>query len=274
MNCFRKMLASMLLFVVGFVSISENTYAVEVNRTLDNIVYVDGVAFRVETDFETGIVSVLPLLDRNIVLEVFPDGHGEAVAYSQESGSIEEYELEIMDLSADKVDIDVLDKSGDYIDSIDSVEELMSDSYEGQEAVTVLVGISLETLITALIEIAACILVAGIIYYAGKAVVAELSREKSNKDYYFKAYIMDHNVFINLSNRLSRQSAIACIRSGNNIYTMLRDNAKSITLATGLGCEGPEISCLSGGKVMFYHYHVGHRINKAHIFYGSAVIGK
>lgn len=149
---------------------------------------------------------------------------------------------------------------------------MISDSYDGQAAVavTVVTAITIETLITAILTAAACIVVAGVIYYAGKSVAKEIERTKQQNNY-FKAYVEKKNVFINISNSISRASAISRIHSGSDVYTYKRSAAKSLTKATGLGCTSPEISCFKGKKVRFYHYHTANR-NEAHIFYGLPVI--
>lgn len=171
------------------------------------------------------------------------------------------------------VDIEVIDEDGNVVEKNDEYDDLINDSYDGQVAatVTVVTAITVESLITALLASAACIAVSGVIYYGAKAAVHEIEKTKNQKKYYYKAYINNKNVFINL-NRISKASAISHIRRGKDIYTYTKSLAKAVTKESGLGVSSPDISCFKGKKVKFYHYHTSPQ-NGSHIFYGVPVIG-
>ena len=243
---------------------SKNNYSEEV--------YVDGEKFVITTNLDDGTVTVNSADKEDESVLVLSDNAGaEVKVYDAEEKDYEDYFLEIENLSDNDIDIDVIDESGNVIEEIDDYDDLIDDTYEGQMEVAIVTGITIEALITALLQAAACIAVAGVIYYAGKAVVAEIEKSKEQQKYYYKAYIYNKNVFINLANRISRASAISRIRSGVNIYTYKKANAKSVTVDAGLGVSSPDISCFSGKKVKFYHYHTSPK-NNSHIFYGAPVI--
>lgn len=237
------------------------------------VVYVDGEEFIVTTNLDDGIVTVKTTdKDDESVLEISGNGDANVTVLDNIEEEYVDYSLDIEDFSEENLDIEVIDEDGNVVEKIDEYDDLINDSYDGQVAATVTVAtvISVESLITALLASAACIAVAGVIYYGAKAAVREIEKTKEKKKYYYKAYIYNKNVFINL-NRISKASAISRIKSGENIYTYTKSLAKEVTKASGLGVSSPDISCFKGKKVKFYHYHTSPK-NKSHIFYGVPVI--
>lgn len=201
-------------------------------------------------------------------LEISSDGDGIATVYDEEEEQYTEYLLEIDELSYDDMDIDVID-GGEIIESFDDIDDIINDSYEGQATVAVITGITIQTLITAILKAAACIAVAGVIYYGAKAAVKAIQKNSSKKKSYYKAYIYNKNVFISLKSKISKKSAVKRIKSGLNVYTYTASLAKSAVLATGRKCSSKEISDLKG-KVRLWHYHTIPK-NKSHIFFGVPV---
>ncbi|MGL5260639.1 MAG: hypothetical protein ACRC7V_11065 [Lachnospiraceae bacterium] len=190
--------------------------------------------------------------------------------YDETEEKFDNYSLEIEELSYNDVEVDVVDDDGEVVESFDSPDDVIEDTYDGQAAVVVVVtGITVGTLITAILEAAACIAIAGVIYYGAKAAVKAIEKSSSKQKYYYKAYIYDKNVFIAIKNSISKASAVSRIKSGLNVYTYTASLAKSAVTATGLGCSSKDISDLSG-KIRFWHYHTVPK-NKSHIFFGLPV---
>lgn len=269
---FLKQIISVMLIVSIIVTLlgsSTEVYASEAMGNESEIVYVDGYAIRVTTDVETGTVTA-ESVDKsdNSMLEISEYNENVATIYDEEEDSYVDYILEIEDLSETAIDIVVYDEEGEIVEQYESIDDLIEDSYEGQVAITIVTGITVSALITAILQVAACVAVAGVIYYGAKAAVNAIEKSASQKKYYYKAYIYNKNVFINL-NQISTNSAISRIKSGQNIYTYTASLAKSAVVSAGLGCTSSEISCLAG-KIRFYHYHTNPR-NGAHSFYGIPV---
>ena len=270
---FKQSIVIMLIFAIILTSTQFNVKAIDNNiGVTSQRVYVDGEEFIVTTNLDDGVVTV-ESADKSdeSILEITESGEASASVFDASEEEFVDYVLDIEDLSEENLDIEVIDENGNVVEMIDEYDDLIDDSYDGQAAtVTVITAVTVETLITALLVSAACIAIAGVIYYGAKAAVKEIEKSKEQKKYYYKAYIYNKNVFINL-NRISKTSAISRIKNGKNIYTYTKSLAKDVTKVSGLGVSSPDISCFKGKKVKFYHYHTSPK-NGSHIFYGVPVI--
>lgn len=125
----------------------------------------------------------------------------------------------------------------------------------------------------AALEAAACIAIAGIIYYGAKAAVKAIEKNSKKQKYYYKAYIYKNNVFINISNTISRVSASNRLKAGSDTYTYTASLAKQIVNDAGGPCSAKDISN-NKGKLNFYHYHIGtiKKHTSAHSFFGIGVM--
>lgn len=267
----RKMI---VLLLVACIALSDTDMQVNAEMTTGStseVVYVDGNPIRVTVNPLNGTIMAEAVNKRDDSSLVISENSENIVTiYDNNENNYVDYELDIEDLSYDEIDVDVYDEDGDIVESYDDVNDLLDDTYEGQAAtVTVVTTITVGSLITALLEAAACIAIAGVIYYGAKAAVKAITQKSQKKDYYYKAYIYNKNVFINISNSISKTSAITRIKTKQNVYTFYSSNAKAIVKSTGLGCTASEISDLKG-KIRFYHYHTANR-NGAHSFYGNPV---
>lgn len=268
----KKMLT---LLIVVSVSVTElfshiTAYAMDGFGKVSEVVFVDGNKIKVTIDVATGnVVSESVDSGEKSCLEIKSNGESVATVLDEEEGYVD-YVLDIEDLSYSDVDVKVIDDNGEIVEEYDEYEDIVEDTYEEQAvAVTVVTGITVGTLITAVLEVAACIVVAGVIYYGAKAAVSAIKKSANKRKYYYKAYIYQKNVFINISKNISTESAVKRIRLGKNVYTYTSSRAKKIVVKTGLGYTAPEISDLRG-KIRFYHYHTANR-NGAHSFYGLPV---
>lgn len=261
----------MLIGVLIFTNIDCNVYADATSEgSYAEVVYVDGNAIKVTVDAENGIIKS-QAVDRfdESSLTICENSDNIITVYDDEEEDFVDYEIEINDLSEENVDIEIINENDEIVDEFNDYDELIEDSYDGQASVAVLTTITVGSLITAILEASACIAVASVIYYGAKAAVKAIKKKKENKSYYYKAYIYEKNIFINLK-KISRASAVSRIKKKKNVYTYKSSNAKNIVLATGLGCTSSEISDLRG-KIRFYHYHTANR-NGAHSFYGTPKI--
>lgn len=266
----KKIVSCIIIGALVFTTSNFKIYANPDTCEISQVVYIDGNAIEVIVDAENGIIKAQAINgsdDSSLIIS--ENGESTATVYDKTEDEYIDYSLEVETLTKDDVDIAVVDEGGEIVKEIDDYGDIINDTYEEQFAVGIITAITIETLITALLVTAACITVSGVIYYAAKSAVKAIEKNKANKSYYYKAFIYNKNVFINL-NRISTSSAISRIRSGLNIYTYTSSLAKNITLSTGLGCSSPEISDLKG-KVRFYHYHTANK-NGSHIFYGLPII--
>lgn len=269
-KCIKQIVACILVATLFVVNTNIEAYAEEKNNVLKEVVYVDGSAIEVTIDIENGVISskAVDSSDESS-LTIYRDAENEITVYDEAEGDFVNYKIEIEDLTEEDVDVTIIGENNEIVERYDEYNDLIEDSYDGQAAVAVITIITAETLIAAVLQVCACIAVAGVIYYGAKAAVKEIEKTKERKSYYYKAYIFEKNVFINLNN-ISYNAAVSRIKSGLNVYTYTAAQAKNIVIATGLGCRPSEISCLEG-KIRFYHYHPGIK-NGAHSFYGLPVV--
>lgn len=263
----KKIVSMLLILVMITCSMDVQAWAEQV---VEETVYVDGSPIKVIVDPEKGTIVAEALgQGEDSRLVISETEMNVATVYNEQQQNYVNYKLEINDLSENKVDIEVINEEGNIIDQIDDVNEITNNSYVGRAAVTVITTITVETLITAILEAAACIVVGSVIYYGARAAVTAIKKDKDKKKSYYKAYIYNKNVFIDMYNNISRKKAVKRIKKGKNVYVYSSKKAKQIVKDTGLGCTPSEISCLKG-KVRFYHYHTANR-NGAHSFYGNTV---
>lgn len=269
---FKKFVAGVMVVVMSV--LGSNCQVIAATEKVVETVYNDGIEYKVITDVNKGTITIKTADDMNDAeLMIYANkSEGTACVYNEENACFENVNLKINTLTEKEVDVVVTDEEDEIVDRITSIDEIVEDSYEPQAAVavTVVVGITVETLLEVLLGICAAIAVAGVVYYGAKAAVRAIEKTKDDKKAYFKAYIFDKNVFVNIKNKISRAQAISRIRNRDNVYTYTRDQAKDVTVAAGFGVVGPEISCLSG-KIVLYHYHRGDR-KGAHIFYGVPIV--
>ena len=265
-NIVKKIVSVILVVVLLVVSTDINVLSSDFKEISEDIVYVDGNEIRVSINTEEGYVKAESTSSQDDSYIIIYEDSGSVInVFDENEMDYVEYDLEIKSLTNEDIDITIYDDNGELYDRFDDINDLFKDSYVTQAAVAVVVGITAETLITAILEAAACIVVASCIFYGAKAAVETIKSSKETRSYYYKAYIYEKNVFINLNN-ITYNSAVSRIINKRSIYTYTSSMAKSVVLATGLGCTSSEISDLKG-KVRFYHYHTANR-NGAHAFYG------
>ena len=196
------------------------------------------------------------------------DGVAE-ITVLDENNELNQYEAKIEDLSENNVNITVLDDDNEIVEEYDDEDDLLVDEYECQAAVTVGV-ISVTTLLQVLLAITACIVIAGITYYAVSTVQAKIAQDKKKKQYYYPACLKGKDVYIAYNKSISSSAASNRIRSGMSIYTYTSSLARTAVSNAGYGVIGPEIDSkknMKKGYIYYKHYHTGNR-NGAHAWYG------
>lgn len=237
-----------------------------IGNSYENVVYVEGHAFKVSTSFEGD--TIVESLENETRLVMDENGNADIVL-EDNNGIIENFDAEINDLSEENVDI-VITQSGNVVDEITSYDELVEDSYEGQVAVagvTITLGMVLEALALAAITV----VVAGVTCYAVDALEKQI---KKNKNYIFYAYLAAGNVFINPTS-IDEKTAISHIKvtgDSGGVYTYFQTNAASLAQKSTRYWCGPEnhftIPKMMLGMTFYDHYH--NCESGAHIWYGTA----
>ena len=267
-----SVLAVMLVIAIMFSSGLSKVLAVSINGTLDTVVYIDGVKF-VITDTEDRVIVKAEGESSNFKMYLFDNG----TAYAEgkdENGKDTKVWLNINELSEDKVDIDLKTEDG----TVTKLTSLNEDEYEGQMAATITYGgIAIYSAI--LWALAALLVTSAVVYIAGEAYQAlDYALRKSRLSYnkYYKAHIYNNSVFIT-KDSISKNSAIARVGLGRDVYTYKSSDARRVAVAiTGL-VKGPEIDkqTKSSGAlkkgIYYYHYHTWPK-NGAHVFYGNAYV--
>lgn len=270
----KRILSVLLCLALLCCSINITAFAAEIND--QKTVYVDGKAF-VYSIASDGTLEVQGKSDNGkSYLTILPDGTAEAQAMD-ETGQYIQYELEINDLSLEKVDVTATHESSTFarglqrtqiVEHFTCVEDIMGKSYVGQASLVVVTGISLSTLLTVVLTITGTIVVGGCIYYAVANVIEKIKSDSAKQKYYYKAHIADYVTYIAFySGTITQSQAASRIKSGQNVYTYTKSLAKAAVVSAGLGCiTSPEIH-LRSGALTFYHYHTANR-NGAHSLYG------
>jgi len=241
-----------------------------------NTVYLDGQAFTFSVELD-GTVNVKGKgSNSKAYLTILSNGTGAAQTVD-ENGTCIQYELQVNDLSLNKVDVTASQKDKPHKNNnqkpknekhYKSVKEIVGDSYVGQATLVAAAGISLATLLTVVLTITGTIVIGGCIYYAVANVIEKIKSDSSKQKYYYKAYISNYVTYIAFySGTITQNQAASRIKSGQNVYTFTKSLAKAAVVSSGLGCiTSPEIH-LRKGTFSFYHYHTANR-NGAHSLYG------
>ncbi len=269
----KKIIASLLAVTLMFNSFIQEVSAVETQNGIIETehIYLDGIeyVYHVGVNGEIEVEAV----SKNTEGKLTVDSNAQAVAeVLDENGNIEEYEIEINDLTDKEVDVDIFDDNGKLIEEYDTMEELLEDEYECQAVATMSVTvISVSTLLKVLLLIAATVIVSGVVYYAAATVAETIQNNKKKRNLYYSAYLKGKDVYISYNKSISFKSAVSRVRYGKNIYTWTSANAKNVVLATGLGtipkAEIDSASSRKKGFVYYYHWHTKNR-NGAHAWFG------
>lgn len=261
---FRKIISFIICLTIIAVNITLKGNAADNNSTRE-IVYVDGIAFEYYIS-DLG-ETIIKSLDDNgkTYLKLDSNGNAEAEVFNKEN--YEQYNLDIQDLSEENLYIEVK-KDNELVEVFDKVDDILSDEYTGQAAITMGTGIAIGTLVTVLLQVTATVVIGGLTYYAVSTVIDKIKNNKNNKNAYYKASIQNYTTYIAFySGKITKNQAASRIKSKQNVYTYTKDLAKQAVVASGLGCiTSPEIHYRKG-KFSFYHYHTLRR-NGAHSLYG------
>ncbi len=268
MRIFKKTLSFIICFVLVVGRLAFNVNAIEIEK---EIVYVDGIAFECYTNDNGELIISSLDDDGQTYLKVYPDGSAESQILDDD-GVLEEYYLEIEELTEEEVYVEVIDEEGEIVEVYDEPEDLVADDYEGQSASLVIgagVVISIGALLKIILAITGTIIVAGLTYTLLVNVIEKIESDAKKQNYYYKASVdgKNHAVYIAYnSGTITLNQAISRLKSGQDVYTFFKSQAKVAVAGTGKNYIGPERS-KTKGTIQFYHYHPS-ETNRAHALYG------
>lgn len=266
----KKLHKAIAVLMVAVLLVTTSKWS-DITTKVKDIIYIDGT--RIEYEIENDGVK---LASGKSYFTVQDDGNGSAHIVNE--GRVEDYDLNIVDLSEEKVYVIATNKKTGETFTIDNLDEV-NGIYSGQAAIaltgTTALLLSLQTFLYYMLICGLVITVAGIVYYAADKVITKIKQNKDNvQSKYYPAYLRGKMVYIAMKNPISLSTASSYIRSGRNIYTYRSDNARRAVTGSGLGClPRPEIdSNRKKGYIYFYHWHTENR-NGAHAWYGTPVWG-
>lgn len=249
---------------------------------LSDSVYVDGIEFNINLDLETGNITVLGNTDISMgELILKPDG--DAIVNIENNGIADEYyTLEIESLSKNNVDIDIYDEKGVFVTTYQDYDEIMADTYVGQEAITWSLIITGAILLTAVIASECIIYISNVLYIMADKFYNTVSRaveavKTRAYNYYYPAYIDSANYIVYISPKgISLTSAANKIAGGGHVYSFTSSMAKSVINSAGyIACDssGQQTSEFHRrtGRIVFRHWHRGRTNSRGNIVkYGDA----
>ena len=268
----KKIISVILIIVTLTVLEMQQSFAVTNAEKRTNI-YVDGIKFEIYMDDEN-IVVASNEKNGNSKMIIDPEGNAE-IYINDSNGNGQKLTMKINDLTDEKIMISVRGGNGEII-QFNSIEDLESDEYIGQVALTIgigtVVGSLLSAAVTALLISAAVVVIGGVTY---TALDYALQKVKVRYNSYYRAYRRNNVVLVSTSS-ISFNTAVARIRTRQDIYTYYQSNARSVVAAAGLGVIGPEIDSRTSSSgwlkrgIYYYHYHPGNR--SCHAFFGKAYV--
>jgi hypothetical protein len=256
----------------------QNMAAVAVSESFSEFksVYADGMEYLYKFTLEEGIT--IKTADGEAELTI--DNYGNGVAKVEEFGEEKEYQLEVKELSYEKVDVEVINEEGVKVEEYKEYDDLVKDEYIGQ---TVLVGFSVSVLgivLTVLLAMGVIAYINGDLHVLVSEVVSAIQATAQLVNAYFSATFTSNKAYVLINPvSISASSAVNRIGLGLNVYTLLPANALSIVNATGLTpaslhTNKNHASCDS--CTYYSHYHTanhgsGASQNHAHSWYGFPV---
>ena len=270
----KKLLSSILIILFLFNAIfvnCETVYAddsdIQQLTQLTDPVYVDGVESDIDIDFSTGNIIVTgktEVSEGTLVLE--PDGEA-AIEIENNNLEDESYTLDIDELSADNVDVEIYD-DGELVANYDEYDEIIEDAYEGQTAIQV--GVYVGATLLLYIVTSYVIVKSGITYCMAKHFTKAIEKAKAAvkekaRSYYYPTLITKvkgkNMVYIDpYGVNLNRAAAI--VKANGNIYSYTASMAKKAINKAGYAAVNTkgvknsyDLHTASGYQ--FKHYHRG-----------------
>lgn len=268
-----------ILFIAFCLTINNSSFSVLANLSGDAIsesIYMDGIEYTMTID-EDGNTKISAVFDGILTILEVDSETGEAILLDYKDKHVEEVTVQIDELNDDAVDVFISDDSTGEEIQINSIDDLMDESYVGQEALTLgawALTAAVAALLAALAKIALTIVVVGVTFYA-----LHKTTEKVKNGNYYRAHVPPANskletIYVNFTS-LTKTQAINRIKKGQSTYTFFKSHAKSIVVGAGYGVTSAENHANTGKKkgVYFSHFHTSNR-NGAHSFYGTPTIKK
>lgn len=271
-----------LVFLVTLFCIPQISAAASTGEMNKQIVYVDGVEVEMYVDRNFNVVVQTVGQEENAEMIITKSGNAEVSVES--NGKTTELDVEINALSENNVDVEI-SQDGIVLDSVNNVDELILDDYDGQFAAAIpIVVLTAEQLalllLGAFLMMYGAKIINGVLMIAVETFQTTVQKVKDLMNSYFDAVVVpDDTVYVN-PKPISNKTAITRIKIGRSIYTLYQDNAKSAVKSAGMGVSKAEHH-KKVGKIGIFLWHF-HTLNKtpnvkdeslvAHSFYGTPVI--
>lgn len=272
-NILKKTTTILLILAMLFNTIFINQPVVYANEQELEKIYIDGIEYAISITEDLNVKVNTFIEGEMYSLEINKfDGSGELTSTSEDINA-NDYAIQIQELSESDVDLTISDNRTNEVQEIDSIDELIDESYVGQAAAAVTFGgiagkALLAAIAAALAKAATVVVVGGVTYHA----VTKIS-EKIRKGSYYPAIISGNNVLI-APNAINRSKAVERLKNRMSIYTILSSHAKGAVKDTHMGVTQSENHYNSGKKgVFFSHYHTLQRRGE-HAFYGMPKVRK
>lgn len=271
MKKWYKYLAFVLAIVMAVTHTQWGSNVTGLVAKVKDVIYIDGtkLSYEMEADGVT-------LSSGKSSLTIQDDHTG--TAHIVNDDSVEDFELNIVDLSRDAVYVVATNKKTGEQFTIDHLGD-ESTSYTGQAAIALTgsaaIYLSLQTFLYYMILVGLTIVVAGVVYYAiDKAIVKIRQNKEHSQSKYYPAKLSGKMVYIAMKNPISLSQASTRIRRGQDIYTYFSGNAKKAVLGSGLGSwyKSEIDQKRKKGYIYFYHWHTANR-NGAHAWFGNPIWG-
>lgn len=283
-----KKYIGLFLVVVLIVNLISVSVCAQENKIAETV-YVEGVKFNVFLDDNMNVVVEGNSALNKACMILEPDGNAELELLNEtDDKSMEEYEIEIVDLQMDNVDVEVC-QEGEMVEEFTDLEDITEDEYDGQVGIVIGAGvvITIGMVLEALLAACLAVIIGGIVYivatkfYSAVQAASKTKREKARK-YYYAANIWKGKVVI-VPKAITKSKAIARVKKNQSVYSFSSTLARKII--TQSGCfyyptrsRGEIDLNRRKGNVYLYHYHKGTNNGHAyhngfHSFYGAPVIG-
>lgn len=268
----RRKTALFLVLCLTLTLVWNNGFQIKAAETgaTTETVYIDGVGYNVTYNLNGEYqISVIGNEAVHSTIEFGANGTAEVMIHNNKD--IENYTLDIPELNAEDVDIDVY-SNGEKVTEFNDVDEIVEDEYVGQAAtatVSVTV-ISLTTLLEIIVTVAATAVIAAATCEALSVAYEAIKENTKKQGDYFRAWLKGGDVFIRSDDPITENAAASRVAGGLSVYTFTSTKASYVCYLTGLGVTAKEIDSKANRKkgcIYYYHYHTANR-NGAHSWFG------
>lgn len=261
-GCFYEKIVSIILIislltmtVVSTVSAYSNKidtmnidgYSISVDKNTDDettvSTFVDGVKYQITLDKDNNNNNNnnnFEMITNEYAAYFFGIGLG---ACNEET-----YNIDIETCDENEIEAEVIsEETGEVTKISDNMVEVQAAIVVGGSAIAV-------ALLKAILAITACIVVAGVVYYAASSIISRLKRDQPQIHYY-KAYLKSgDNVYIGPKIN-SKSAAASVLKSGSSVFATSSGYAYNACKSASPISKVSKRQKHSGGGKNYYHYH-------------------